>query len=768
MSTTQENIQANIDGNVSGQIAIGSYILQVGDVNGGVVNIAPPAAQAGFEPRTRPISLRPRPFPGLLDRTQETEIIKAAIAAAKPITVFGENGIGKTSLLRQITHLTELKEFADGVFYLLLHNEEIEDLLQTIFDAFLVSSNAQKPTDGQLRNDLKEIHALIILDDISLKREDVSILLDAMPQSLFILASLERSLWGEGQAVPLDGLPEAEALQLFERELGRALTDDERPAAIQICTVLLFHPLRILQAASMIREEGLSILETFSRLTRTRTQSPVLEVALKNSNETQKKILSMLAVAGGFMLTREHLVALTSSATFDADMKSLIGGGFVQAEGSGFSLSSEALSSLSQIWDLSGWEDALLNHFSSWLKTSPQDMLIDQVADTLFHLIKRAGEKKDWPQVVTLGRVLERFYLLKKKWQGWLKILELLRLAAKALADRKLEGWVLHQMGSRAMSMGVKETAQEFFKQALNIRHAIGDKAGLAVTQHNMSVLSGLPVPLRSAKSSSLRRWLTCGAISGAAGLLFVTAAVGATMLFPLIIPTDTPTPTVTASRTRPPTPTENILTPSLTPTLTLTPRPTPVVLFDFVEDAILARWEAIIPNPDGASLVDLTFYNVTPLPSSEDFANENESSHVGVQEFPLLEDNSKRDDLVLVTYPYYGSLVRGTYSVFETRLQSGDRFVAQVGYKKLPAEVEINSIYVTYSVYFYEKDPASRVLIGELVDFYDGKVQEWIVPIPKTLVGKRGFFVLEASTISYDRYDWAVWIDAALVGLPR
>src|SRR5688500_13952857 len=163
MSTTQENIEANINGNVSGQIAIGSYILQVGDVNGGVVNIAPPAAQAGFEPRTRPIDLRPRAFPGLLDRIQEKEIIKAAIAASKPVTVFGENGIGKTSMLRQVSHLAELKEFPDGVLYLLLHGDEVEDLLQTIFDAFLVSSNAAKPTEGQLRNDLQKIQALIIL-----------------------------------------------------------------------------------------------------------------------------------------------------------------------------------------------------------------------------------------------------------------------------------------------------------------------------------------------------------------------------------------------------------------------------------------------------------------------------------------------------------------------------------------------------------------------------------------------------------------------------
>lgn len=764
MSEAQQNIDANIKGNVSGQVAIGSYILQVGDVNGGVVNIVPPTAQATFDPRTRPVNLRPRTFPGLLDRIQETETIKAALAALMPVTLFGESGIGKTSLLRQIAHLPEAKEFPDGAVYLMPRGEELEDLLQSIFDLFHVSGGDQKPTEGQLRNNLNEIHALIILDDLSLKREDVTFLLDAMPKSLFILSSVERSLWGEGQTVGLDGLPENEALQLFERELGRPLTADEKPVALQICTVLLFHPLRILQAAAMTREDGLAIPETFTRLTATQTRSPVLEAALKNSNETQKKILSLLAVTGGFALTRQHLSALASSASFDIDIKSLISRGFVQAEGAGFSLNSEALSSLSQLWDLSGWEDAMLNHFSSWLKTSPQDALVDQMADTLFYLIQRAGEKKQWPHVVTLGKRLERFYILRKKWQGWLKILELLRMAAKALADRKLEGWVLHEMGSRALSMGIKDAAKEFLKQALNIRQAIGDQAGMALTQHNMNILLGVPIPTNGGKTSSLRRWLTCGAIGGAVGVALILATVGGAILF---APDPTITPTKEETKTF--TPVAKTLTPSITPTITVTPRPTPIVLFDFVKDANLAIWEVFYPNPDGVIQADLTFYGEPQSPSPEEFANQNETPYVGWQTFPIMEDASKNDELVLLTYPYYGgNRIRGTYKFFELPLQAGDRFVAKVGYKSLPSEIQVNTFYLTYSLYFYEKDPASRILLGDLVEFYDGKPQDWIIPIPKTLIGRRGFFVLEVTSLNNHRYDWAVWMDAAIMGLPR
>lgn len=780
MAASQESIEANIKGNVSGQVAIGNYILQVGDINGGVVNIAPPAAKASFDRRTRPVKLQPRAFPSLLDRTSETETIKNAIISSMPVSLFAESGMGKTSLLRQAAHLPEIEKFADGVVYLGARSVEVNDLLQSIYDIFFVSSDGQKPTEGQLRADLKDLHALLILDDLTLNREDSAFLLDVMPNSVFILSSTERSIWGEGQSIDLDGLPEEYSLQLFERELGRLLNVEERPIATKICRILLFHPLRILQTASMIREDGLPISEAFTKLTETRSQSPALEITLQKSNETQKKIFSLLAVSGGFALSRTHLTALVASVNFDEEIKSMLGRGFVEAQGASFSLSGEAVSSITQIWDLSGWEDALLDHFSNWLKTGPQDMLIDQAADTLFHLIKRAGEKKQWPHVVTLGRSLERIYILRKKWQGWLKILELLRMAARALADRKLEGWVLHQLGSRAMCLGLKDAAQGFLNEALNIRRLIGDKAGLAISQHNMNVLLHVPLPTKAGNTSSLRRWLTCGAIVGGAGLVAVVALIGGIILLyrlsppatiiptPILLSTETEMPTTTPSYTFTP------LTPSITSTATVTATITPtetaapIILFDFIENANLAIWESAYVDSDGLVLNDLTFYGVPQSPSPEDFANSAESPYVGWQEFPILEESIK-DELALLSYPYYSySEVRGTYNLNEFALRSGDRFVARVGYKLLPSEIGFASYSVTYSVSFYEKDPSSAVVLSDLVDVYNGNVHDWIVQIPKELHGKRGFFILKINSLNDTRYDWTVWVDAALIGLPR
>src|SRR5438128_1258196 len=58
------SIDAHIQGDVSGQVAVGSYIVQVGSVSGGVVNIAAPSEQPVPRARPVPVLLRPRPFPG--------------------------------------------------------------------------------------------------------------------------------------------------------------------------------------------------------------------------------------------------------------------------------------------------------------------------------------------------------------------------------------------------------------------------------------------------------------------------------------------------------------------------------------------------------------------------------------------------------------------------------------------------------------------------------------------------------------------------------
>src|SRR3954470_24241401 len=47
-------------GQVLGDVNVGNYVLQIGTLNGGVVNLAPPQRQQFSHPRTLPVFLLPR------------------------------------------------------------------------------------------------------------------------------------------------------------------------------------------------------------------------------------------------------------------------------------------------------------------------------------------------------------------------------------------------------------------------------------------------------------------------------------------------------------------------------------------------------------------------------------------------------------------------------------------------------------------------------------------------------------------------------------
>jgi len=587
--TVTGNIQANISGDISGQVAVGNYILQVGDVNGGVVNVAPPSSGPKYTKRTTPVSLRPRPFPSLLDRDDETASVQSGIQTAVPISVYGPAGVGKTSLLRRLSHLPDVSTYIDGIVYLSVNEYGLDDTLQAVFDAFYEGSSNFKATDTEIKVALQNLKALILLDDLSLMGDDVTALLDAAPNCTFILASLERTIWGEGQLVQVGGLPEDAAAALFTRELGRGISDSEQDEIREVCAKLDGHPLRIIQLASLVREGKSTLADIKEQVGASDPDNANLRASLPTLTESQKRILAILASLEGNTIPEIHLATLSQTKDMQQDIKTLMSLGLVQTHSPRYSLAGNLPASLGAIWDLSSWEDVLINYFVNWLAQQPAEMFVKEAQDSLVHSIKKAGEKKRWKEVVRIGQALEQILILWRRWQTWMDVLDLVLKAARELGNRKVEAWALHQLGTRAACLGISEQAKNLLTQALNLRQVIGDQTGLAITQHNMQSLFGVqPPPM---KGKGCRRWFTYGA-AGVGGLAVLGVLFGAGwFLFRFLFPATTPAPTpivVTrvisatprdtpkARNTFTPNPTSTFIgTPSRTPTWTSTWTPT-------------------------------------------------------------------------------------------------------------------------------------------------------------------------------------------------
>jgi hypothetical protein len=127
-----------VGGDVSGQLAVGSHIVQmrVDTVLGNLVTVLPPDARANVTPRPVPISLVPRRPAFVVGRQQETALAVQALSTRRPVELYGPPGMGKSTLLRSLAHQLPITEACGGMAHLSARGLSHDDLLQVLFDVF--------------------------------------------------------------------------------------------------------------------------------------------------------------------------------------------------------------------------------------------------------------------------------------------------------------------------------------------------------------------------------------------------------------------------------------------------------------------------------------------------------------------------------------------------------------------------------------------------------------------------------------------------------
>ena len=517
--------------------------------------------------RPAPVTIRPRPFQELLNRETEQSTTIETLQAREPVGFHSEPGVGKTVLLRQLAHAKVSTEFPDGVIYLRARGLATPDLLQSLFDTFYMADQAVKPDTSEIARRLQPIQALVILDDLDIEREGVDTLLNAAPQCGFLLASQARLLWGEGRAIPLLGLATKEALVLIERELGRELSADERPHGEALIRLLDGHPLRILQAAALAREEGRTLVEVAEKL---KSESFVgeLPAALDDADE---KILAALAALDGAALDTEHIAELTDVPNAAQVLERLAKRHLVQAQSPRYRLTGDLAAQLDEIWHLTEWRNRAVDYFLRWT-TGRAPALLLQESEALLRTTEWAAEVGRRSEALHLARRLQHALALGRQWSAWAQLLELALKTARSLGDQAAEAWALHQLGTRALCLGETSAARSALQAALRLRQALGDRAGAAVTRQNLNLLPGAP-------PTGCRRILNRWVIGGSVVVLGVGAILVAFLGILLFRQDNDPViegpPVLEVVENVAATPT-NTFTPSATPSFTPTRTPTP------------------------------------------------------------------------------------------------------------------------------------------------------------------------------------------------
>jgi hypothetical protein len=268
-----------------------------------------------------------------------------------------------------------------------------------------------------------------------------------------------------------------------------------------------------------------------------------------------------------------------------------------------------------------------------------------------------------------------------------------------------------------------------------------------------------LPVP----KTSGCRRWFTCGAVGAVAGGAFF--AILAVIYFwsqpPVYTPptyiSDTPSiPLVDGTPSFTPSPTETgTATPTLTPSATNTP--TPVILFDFINEASNAKWSFLVNDPDGAYEYPVPFAIQTPFISPEDQANFDIEPYAGWQKSPPMEDQSQ-ERLVILAYPAAHQL-SGLYDLQNYVIQAGDTLVVKVGFKQA-GKFSTDADGVRFSIIFANESADVFDILFEMPDKMDGRTYTKEIDL-SPYAGQSGNFILRVSSEQTYVNDFSVWADA-------
>src|ERR1700733_5922075 len=211
----QEGYKSEI-GNVEKSVVVAgndNRLVTVGDVTlsgtfEGAVIIAP-NQEISVTRRTGKLEQRPGK-PELVDRERERSA--SFITTPTTIEIFGEHGIGKTTLLSFLAHDLygrSPERYHDGVAWHYSPGLSFDDLLFDIWSMFYKASCAWtfRPSAADQRINLSVIDALLLLDDAGLSENESRSLAIACPRSTVVLSAEDQMIFGFGMSIPVLSLP---------------------------------------------------------------------------------------------------------------------------------------------------------------------------------------------------------------------------------------------------------------------------------------------------------------------------------------------------------------------------------------------------------------------------------------------------------------------------------------------------------------------------------------------------------------------------------
>ncbi|MFR0358278.1 ATP-binding protein [Streptomyces sediminimaris] len=512
------------------RLVTGDYLLTVNPVDGSEIETCPPAERPG-RPQKRTAAgraeveraARPPVPPGptlpplpLLERQDERERLVRLLARGRSVRLTGPAGSGRTRLLDLVAE--DCGDLApDGVVRLSGFHRTPDELLHELFHA-VYDAPEQRPERDALLEYVREIGAVVVLDDIEFGGAGLDELLDATPECAFVVGAAPDvpapSADSAVEEVFLSGLERAGGVDIIERTVGRALTEEEANWAGDLWFESEGLPLRFVQAGALLRRRdqlraGASAVDEFGvfedalpadapldieagddvplpSLGEAAAPAPLLASRLSSS---ARATLRLAVALGGEVPHQAHLPALVGDTHADAALGELASCGLVSPVGARYRLAAGVLQQLEAAGygDDDGGARALTaaQHYAWWAghpSVTPERVCAeaDAVLAALGVLVPETTAPAEGEECVSvrLARTAAPAFAAGLHWSAWERALRFGAEAARLAGEVSEQAYFHHELGVLALCGGQFDRSRAELETAIGLRSALAEKHG--------------------------------------------------------------------------------------------------------------------------------------------------------------------------------------------------------------------------------------------------------------------------------------------------
>ncbi|MFJ9425716.1 ATP-binding protein [Streptomyces sp. NPDC101249] len=529
------------------RLIAGEHLLTVNPVDGSEIAACPPgerparpvkrtaADRAEADRAARPpVPPGPAaPTPSLLERQDDRERLVRLLARGRSVRLTGPAGSGRTSLLDLVAE--DCADLApDGVVRLDGSHRTADDLLHDLLHA-VHDAPLHRPDHGELLTLVREIGAVVVVDDIEFGGAALDTLLDATPECAFLLGATPDvpapSADSGVEEVLLGGLDRAGGVAILERAVGRTLTEEEANWAGDLWFESEGLPLRFVQAGALLDQRDRQRAEAgavdlygvfadqppaadaadldpddaaaipLPSLGEAAAPAPLL--ASRLSGPARDTLRFAVALAGE-VPHQAHLPALIGDTHADAALGELAACGLVSPVGPRYRLAAGVLTQLEAAGygeSADGAEPRALTaaqHYAWWAghpSVAPERVCAeaDAVLAALAALVPDtvpAAEDEERPVAVRLARAAAPAFAAGLHWSAWERALRAGAEAARLAGEVAEQAYFHHELGVLALCEGQLDRARAELEVSVGLRGALADQRGTVAGRRALALVA--------------------------------------------------------------------------------------------------------------------------------------------------------------------------------------------------------------------------------------------------------------------------------------